>query len=389
MNFSLNPPSGHSHSCLDVQFDFSAEKLDKVELEIFNDTIQEQLELLSVSDGYILGETKGISTSSQVTGHINIFNKDKMNEKFQDYISVQIRCKATITRDGAKDIEESSIEFFNESKSIDAEVIPFDLIIDNPQLDVKNNIPLSMHMVCDSARKFELSIRSDDGKDYCTFEVMSKKGRADFILPSEVIFSDTNFYLNWHKKFRIYWVKFEGIDYLKFMNRKYIRLPESQITLNSKEIMPLPQERQGPLGVLSEDFVLSHRYFVHTWKDFSEFGDVPQMTQLDIQKRRRFVHEIQDLPVPGLGSTQPVKSNIAAGKEILQTEKLRKPEYDPRQRVLLNAYRNAFDKNRAATKSDERYTQTTLQTKQTKPVVAPMGNQPRKGGCGCARKRNA
>lgn len=386
MNFTLDPPSGHSSSCLDIKFEFSTEKLDKVKLQIFNDTTGQKLEILSVSSGYIQEELIVISTSNQVSGYINLFNRDKMNDQFSRFSSVVIRCVATIERKGKETKEEAFVEFFNESKSLDSEIVPFDLIIDNPNIDIKNNIPLSMHMICDSERKFELSIRSDDGKDQCTFEVISKDGRTDFILPAEVIFSDLNFSVNWHKKFNIYWVKFEGIDYLKFMNRKYIVLPESSITLNSKEIMPLPQERRGPVGYLSDDFVLSHRYLVHTWRGYSEFGDPPQMTKLDIQKRRRFIHEIQDLPVPGVGSF--VKSNIVAGREMLHTEKLRKLEHDPKQRLLLTAYRNAFDKNKVNSKVGKQQIQSSVQSKTEQTVVSKMNNQQKKG-CGCSRKKNA
>ena len=386
IEFSLDPPSGHSNSCLDVQFKLVVEGAQKIELEIFNDSSGQQLEILSVSEGYILHETQAICHLSRLSGYVNIFNKDKMNDEFEEYTSVIIRCKAVIEYKEKIETKELSVEFFNESKSLDANIIPFDLMIDNPELDIKNNVPLSMHIVCDSEAKFELAIRSTDAKNECTFEVVAKKGRTDFVLPSEVIFADLNYSTHWHKKYQVYWVKFEGIDYMKFMNRKYIPIPESRITLNSNKITPLPQERQGPLGDLSEDFILCNKYFVHTWKNYTSLGAQSQLTEVDSIKRRRFLHEIQDLPILGLGSEEPTKSNVTTGREMLHTEKIRKPEIDTRQRVLLNAYRNAFYKKQAKISG---------QNHQNQPVVVPHNvgsinlNQPRKGGCGCARKKNA
>ncbi len=59
---------------------------------------------------------------------------------------------------------------------------------------------------------------------------------------------------------------------------------------------PKPQTRNGPTGKpLSLDFVLSDRYFVHTWKDYSAFGNTLNYSKQRLSIATRFLHEGQDM----------------------------------------------------------------------------------------------
>ena len=93
MKLILDPPSGHSDSYLDVSFKVETDMSDKIEIQFFNITANEPLEILSVTQGYIFEEYTVITKNTNVVeGFINIFNKDKMNEKLKDYIRVEIKC---------------------------------------------------------------------------------------------------------------------------------------------------------------------------------------------------------------------------------------------------------------------------------------------------------
>lgn len=373
MIFRLKPSSGHADSCLDVKFYIKVDQAEKLKIELFNDTVNEQLNILSVTQGCIEEEVRAIVFSNTMEGYINIFNQDKLNKKFNQYNSVDIKCVVTID-----DIhkEEEIITFYNESKPLDADIIPFDVIIDNPEVDLRNLVPLSLHIICDSEKKYELSIRSINDNKFCSFEVVTKKGRTDVLVPAEVLWADLDL-SSGHKKYQLYWTKFEGITYMRFMNRKYIPISDSRITFNTTNIKPLSQNRKGPTGKdMSSDFVLSHRYFVHTWKEFTAFSNRIISWNRNMDKALQFIHESQDL--------QSDISIVARPKQQERiTDKVEsfKASTDSRQRLLINAYKTAF----AQRKQKQAVTPQSSQHVET---FSKSNIPSSKKGCGCSRKKN-
>lgn len=376
IEFSLNPPSGFADSCLDIEFSVLTERADIINVELFNETTKEQIEFLSVNRGFISNSNVVTAKNTdRVSGFINLFNKDRMHKKLIGHTKVDIKCKVATRRGDKSTVEEIITCFYNESQSLDAGLIPFDLIIDNPDIDVKNNIPLNMHMVCDSEKKFELAVKSLDGDEVHTFEVVTRKGMTDFSLPSEMLWYDLHLSKNRKNKFQIYWVKFEGVDYMNFMNRHYIPIEGTRITFNSDKMKPKSQKRNGPHMVLPNDFVISHRYFVHTWKEYTAFGDKSGPSN------NALIHEVQDIK----SLNKPKK--VAKTLDIVESKQPKsKAQPQPKQLVnmsqknLLNAYSASFSKHRPVLGADRHYVKT---------FKTPLPKQGlKKGGCGCSRKKN-
>ncbi len=114
MEFNLNPPSGYADSYLDIAFTTKFDKSDKVKLRLFNDTTSEQLDILGVTSGYISNGNEAICRDcSGISGHINIFNNDKMNRKFRTHNSVIIRCELECQKDDQTSTIKESVTFYN------------------------------------------------------------------------------------------------------------------------------------------------------------------------------------------------------------------------------------------------------------------------------------
>ena len=375
MKLTLDPPSGHSDSYLDVSFKVETDMSDKIEIQFFNITTNETLEILSVAQGYIFEEYTVITKNTNVVeGFINIFNKDKMNEKLKDYIRIEIKCTTKISKGDTTVEEVSTIFFYNESQSLDANIIPFDLIVDNANLDLENNVPLKMCIISNDDKKYEMAIRSSDGRSMCTFDIFAKKGKNDIYLPSEIIWHDLQIIHNYNKKFQIYWAKFEGVNHMRFMNRKYIPIENTNITFNARTMKPKPQTRLGPTGIdLPQDFILSHRYFVHTWKDYSAFGE--QKIAKDIRtERAKLIYSVETMDISKKKDTGEVNTlSVPPVQELA----------DPRQRLVLNAYRQVYNQKKVITRSDQSFYKSS--------VTSAAKTQPseKKKGCGCSRKKNA
>jgi len=391
IEFKVDPPSGHAESCLDIRFMVKVDKADRMQIEIFNETINTRLELLSVSKGVISEErTAIVKRANFVEGYVNLFNKDKMNSRLTNLVKVDLKCVVQIELDGKTTTEEAVLPFYNESQSLDSHIIPFDLILDNHEIDIKNNIPLSMQIVCDAEEKYELAVKSTAG-EICTFEVVTKKGRNQVILPSEILWHELGIHKNIGGKCQLYWVKFEGIDHMKYVNRKYVPIAESTITFNDVLMSPRPQQRLGPTGKdLTPDFVLSHRYFVPTFQDFTSLGEIANQSRTASEtnvNRIRFLHETQSLERKEVEKIEAMSSSdserLAERKK--QMAAMRSiPQPDPRQRLLINAYKKAYTRKLAMPRTDKAY----VKYAPTNHPVKTMSG-PKSGGCGCSRTKNA
>jgi len=254
INFKLTPSSGFVDSYLDIKFKVSFDGEGKSKIQLFNEQTGKPIEILSVSNGRIISETTIITKSKSVEGYINIFNRDKMNSFLQAYYKVDIRCEVDI--DGQ--VESFTTSFYNQSQSIDSNIIPFDLSVINPHIDLKNNIPLQLYIVCDREHRYELCIMTKDRSRQCTIEITTKIGGITVSLPSEILWFDLDLKnTRFQKQYDIYWVKFEGVAHHKFMNRKYIPIDNTSISFNDTQMMPQQTDRLGPTGKpLSNDFVL-------------------------------------------------------------------------------------------------------------------------------------
>jgi len=396
MNFSIDPPSGHASSYMDIKFSLDFDKADKVVIKLHNKATSEDIHILGVMSGHILNETEAVSkNTNSIEGFFNVFNRDKMNDKLADFVAVDIQCQATFYRGEAKTKQSRTVTFYNESKSLDGSVVPFDLVVENPNIDIKHNIPLKLQIVCSAEKKYELAIRSVSGEHNYQFEVVTKKGRLDLVIPSELLFFNLGIKRNPINRFGIYYVKLEGVDLSGFRNRKFIPISNTNLKFNSLSVMPEIQQRQDPVGRdLSDDFVISDRYFVHTFREFSGYGGRLSHSNRKLLNMSRFLFEAQHM---NQKSSEPKKLR-AAGKQDA-TKNVRK---EMRRSSLESNYQNRFGGKDSSEKllstvssSYARKYSTTKrdlaepESRKTGRQVKVFGRPAKKsGGCGCARKKN-
>ena len=380
MKFKIQPQSGHSDSYLDIQFSVDLDANEPTTIEIINLTINEPVEIVSINRGVIVEGTQArVKNTTTVEGYVNLFSRDKMNVQLSSLPYVDILCRATTE----SSITEKSARFYNESLSLDGTVTPFDLIIENPEIDSLINEPLRLHLISDTEKKYELCIMNPNRIHMCTIEVIAKKGKTSFSVPSEVIWKDCNISSPGKQDLRVYWVKFEGIDQFRFRNRKYIPIEGSSIRFKSRTMMPKPQNRLGPTGEpLPDDFVLSDRYYVPTWKYFTSLGQLPEVHPQSRQVHFSvFLHEYQSV------QTQPAKVEAMSEIGAMSAERANQAlprirEGDqPLQTMLIGAFAAVYDK-----KSQLLPVSNIVQNTQRDFKVQTMSAQEKPGGCGCSRK---
>jgi hypothetical protein len=379
IEFQINPISGHSFSYLDVQFFIKFPGSD-ARIEIFNDTTKEQLDILSVSSGRIENENTIISKGTDsISGYINLFNKDKMNETLNNYQYVELKCIVHLP----ENIFESTAIFYNESKSLDSDIVPFDLLIDNPNIDLEHNIPLSMHVLSESEQKFELSIRGENEREFCAFQVIAYAGSSHVLLPSEIIWSDTKHVQKTDKMYQIYWCKPEGIDHMGMRGRKYIPIKNATIIL-SGNMSPSPQLRKSPTGVdLSPDFVLSSRYFVPTWKGFTSLGGLQNAYSFNrMSKISRFLFESQDINEK---TQQSAVSSFSADQKVDMFSSARRDrtyKFNLKPGIITESFAKSYQNRRIPSATNQKY----IKTFSSSETIMTPSKSPQKG-CGCSRKK--
>lgn len=370
MNFSLTPPSGYSDSYYDVQFTVEFDKCDTANIFIRNITTREETKILGVTNGVIQNECViSVQNSNKVTGYMNLFNDDKMNSRLHEFDWVDIHCRVETTIDSNLKTEERVVRFYNEGLSLDSGILPFDVILRKP-LDIINKSPLSLVFVCNSEKKVEFCIRRESSVNpNWHFEAILRKGQTQVDIPVEILFHELEGAVN-SGPFILYYVQFEGFDYSGFINRKYIPVHNISIKFNSR-LMPIKgQLRKGPDGSdLSEEFVLSPDYFVHTHKSFI---DLPEQPKEHMSNMSRFLFEALDMRERTMSltvSSQHVGSETAI-TETLQQEAFKKGSIGIPPPVL-KPYLTAF----------------AVAAPQPSMMPFTTAPAPKKSGCGCSRKK--
>lgn len=267
MNFSLDPSSGFADSYLDVEFSINIPEHPKAIIRVYNEATDDQLQILGTSFGYILHGTDLILKGETATiGHINIFNHDKMNKKFLAYRSVTLKCVAEFynSENEKTGEEEESVTFYNEIHSLDAEVIPFDLIIHNKSVQITENEALRIDVISDMPKRYELCISSLDDRARCHIEVSARAGKTTIEIPGEFLYHDLELRNNKDKKFKFLYVKHQGTTMSRMANKRYMSIQDSEIDFQiSGGLTPSPQHRRDPVGrLIGKKFVISDRYLV-------------------------------------------------------------------------------------------------------------------------------
>ena len=397
IEFIIDPPSGHADSYFDVKFVITLEsKVDKAVVSIFNRTMQQQLEIIGVTSGFIANETQAIFKNTKVLeGYINIFNQDKLNSGLNAFVAVNIECEVDIVSGEDTSKETAAVTFYNESLSIDGSVIPFDFKVENPNIDLKRNVPLKMQATCFDENRYEIVVRSRDGSIMNTIEFIGRLGVVEFVIPSEVLFYNLKLDKNLIRKFSIYYVKYEGVDLSGFVNRKFIPIAGTDLTFNSNSMMPEPQERLDPTGSeLSDDFILSDRFFVPTWREFSQYKSrekAPRKNMLDMTRFMHEVHHMQEIEQRMMSKSNVKEQNKisrairkASLSDRAEKQKL-KLETKP---TIMGGLATTYAHKIVSSKSTNLdYVNRSVQ-EQASPAAKKLSKSSSKsGGCGCSRKK--
>ncbi len=384
INFKLDPPSGYADSYTDIRFIVNFDKADRSEIRLFNVTSNIELEIIGVNNGYILGETVAITDQDHIDGYINIFNRDKMNVGLRNLTSVDI--KFEVTQGDNK--TEGIVTFYNQSKSIDGGIIPFDLVVPDKNVDIENNKPVQFHIVSDTEKLYELCVRTEDGSASCTFEIYARKGTTSFFLPSEVLYFDLDLEKNHGRDFYVYWVKFEGVNYMKFMNRIHILIDDTKLSFNARKMTPKSQARKGPTGIdLSDDFALSFRYFVHTSRQFTSVHEmVSAYGPQQLLNITRFLHESQNLQAVSQSvQTFADSTNITEIHEAYRSKALlNSGSYNPSPKIIRA--RSTPERREFLSHASKVYRKQQEEAVEILSASSQPSPPKKSKGCGCSRK---
>ncbi len=395
MNLKLDPPSGFSDSYLDIEFIAKFNKAPKSIFTLYNDTFDQQLDIIGVGSGYILeGNTAVVKNSHQLRGHFNIFNHDKMNEKFRSYASVSIRCKVEHFNEDnhLTGVEEESLIFYNESHSLDSEIIPFDLIMHNKTINLDDNEPLKIDLISGIPKYYVLCIRSADKKSQCHFEISAKKGRTTINIPASFITHDLELSSHRKKKFDIYYVLYQGATFSRLANRKYIKIDNTDLDFLG-DIGIKPQVRKDPAGrTYSNKFILSDRYLVLCPREYSGFSGKSEFGPGKLMDLTMLVYEGQHMEnlskeLKQFSSTNDSSDKISKTKKLIAqrkhvTARKIRPKIPNGQIQLMQGVSGVYEAILSRTK-----TTTSLADKITSFTTAPQTSG--KQGClPCSRKIN-
>lgn len=394
MNFSLDPSSGFADSYLDVEFSVIVPEYPKVVICIHNETSGDQLQILGTSFGYILnGNNLILKEKAATTGHINIFNHDKMNKKFLAHRSVTLKCIAEFYDNEDQKIgeEEESVIFYNEMHSLDAGIIPFDLVIHNRTVNITENEALSIDVISDIPRKYELCISSLDERIRCHVEISAREGKTAIEIPGEFLYYDLGLHDNKNKKFKFYYVKYQGSTISRVANKRYMSIQDSELSFTlSGGLSPNPQQRRDPVGrIINEKFVISDRYLVMCPREYSGFARKSEFGREKLMDLTMMINEGQHMhslskQIKQFEADQDTEK-ISKTEKSLQLanqakQKMRRPRISASQIQLMQSVSRVYD-TISSTKG--------LQPQQLKAVQSFSANKAMKqGGCApCSRKR--
>lgn len=300
MNFKLDPPSGLADSYFDIEFIATFTKSPKSVITLHNDTSDEHLNIIGVALGYILdGKSAVVKDADQIRGHFNLFNNDKMNRKFNLHGNVKVRCKIEHfdEDDNSTGAEEESLVFYNEGHSLDADVIPFEILIHNKSVDLENNEPLKIDIISELPKSYVISIKSPSDKYRCNFEIAATVGRTSIEIPAAMLSYDLDLKSHRQKKFDIYYVKYQGTTLSRMANSKFYKIENTELTFKYDKSTGLqPQSRIDPCGrEYPKSFILSDRYLVLCPREYSGFAKKSEYGPEKIMDLTMLVHEGQHM----------------------------------------------------------------------------------------------
>jgi len=336
MHISLNPPSGLDNSYFDVEFTINFDnslKHKPTKIKLFNEI--QQLNILATNNCVIRNnEIVCDKTPSILSGYINLFNDDKMNQKLSTYVKMAIKC--TVDDLTTKETFTSDTVFYNESFSVDQQILPFSLKVPE-ETDFTEDILITI--TTDKEMKLHLQLESAH-KEF-DFHVVTKNGTTDIKIPREMIFHEI--ITDESEKISFNYLKESGITPFNTVNRKKIKIPNCTTKVVSTNLVLNPQTRKGPLGndLDETEFILSDRYFVPVIKDYTNLKTPVKNIKTiygNIFKNEILETQNTDLmPEPTKNNTKPIiKSEDSFFKHVFNTYNSKSRQVSPQQALKLD-----------------------------------------------------
>jgi len=141
----------------------------------------------------------------------------------------------------------------------------------------------------------------------------------------------------------------------------------------------MPQSRIGPVSRLTDDFVLSDKYFVHTAKKYSGFGSINEnLGYRRLSYITRFFHESQSLR----------KVNESAKSfSITQQDKILEAKQAIRSQEIKEDHRKPIKSFPVPPQKDFLASSFNLHSKSSSQIPERSTSHSKKGGCGCSRNK--
>ena len=285
--------------------------------------------------------------------------------------------------------DDKTITFYNESQSLDADIVPFDIIVRNNIIDLSKKETLVFDLVSRTLRKYEICVKSQDESVSCTIEISSKLNKTTIEVPWELLYHDLNLKVNKNKQFQIYYVSIKGTNLSRLANRQYIPLESCKIKFIIPEYLTLsPQSRNGPVSKSSNNFIVSDRYFVLCPKEYSGFAKKSEFAKEKLMDLTMLINEGQHMEtlskqIKRFSTDKEVSSKIQNTQKVIQHSRYNKtdvirPKINNNQIQLLKSVSGIYE-NIAAKSKPKNKQQTT--------VFSAASFQPKEQKCApCARK---
>lgn len=402
MDLKLDPPSGFADSYFDIEFLATFTKAPKSVITFHNDTSDEHLDIVGVAMGYILhGNSAVVKDMEHIQGHFNLFNNDKMNKKFNLYGSVKIRCKVEHFDENDKPMgeEEENLIFYNESLSLDAEIIPFDIVIHNNEIELGSNDPLKIDIISGLPKSYTISIKSADDQHQCELEISAIMGRTTIEIPAALLAYDLDLKSHGHKKFYIYYAKYQGTNLSRLANKTLHKIDNTQLSFSKQSIGLQPQARIDPCGrVLSNNFIVSDRYLVLCPREYSGFAPKSEFSPEKFMDLTMLTHEAQHMEnleneIRAISKSDEFDKINKTQKAIQQARhthprKIR-PKINSDQIQLMRSISGAYESIISRPVKNGHLKQVKAQQPKNPQAVAfSTASQPKKPCAPCARKKN-
>lgn len=269
MRVTLNPPSGKDNSYYDIRYSIELEKADLFRfgtLRAFNLVDGSQIRIEATTEGVL--DSDGVVHLTSVrrfSGVFSLFGDDRMNTRLAAHPYVDIRFELSggpeVELSGGPEVIESIARFYNESHSADGYILPFDMQLLTPDVDLSSCQPLRMAITATEAAMLKFAVTSPRGD--CEFFVMTREGRLEIDIPAPYLCHELGISSGYDAPLRIAFMKRHGVTVDNTVSFKKLPIPGTEFHVRN-QLSLVPQEMVGFSGPLGDEFTLSDRYFVPT-----------------------------------------------------------------------------------------------------------------------------